>query len=297
MSKEMLTALIVMGICALIALAAFFWRKKLKRIQAPTKRNKRSAKFAMAVLIAGLWGLVVEAVALIFGSGGTKAFTVEIWAERTTVWGMDISVTVLTTWCVMAVLVLAAVLIRIFVIPKMTDRPHGVGAVLEIAVEAIGKYTSSRTPNLGDGLPAYLFSMAALMLGCAAVELFGFRAPTADITMTFAFALVTFFLINYYGFKRKGFFGRVKSLAQPTPIVFPIRVLSDIAVPVSMACRLFGNMLGGMIVMELLYSALGGAAVGIPSVLGLYFNAFHPLIQIFIFITLSLTFINEAAES
>ena len=90
--------------------------------------------------------------------------------------------------------------------------------------------------------------------------------------------------------------GRIKSLAQPTPVVFPIRVISDCAVPVSMACRLFGNMLGGMIVMDLIYKSLGNGAIGIPSVVGLYFNVFHPLIQAFIFITLTLTFINEATE-
>ena len=64
----------------------------------------------------------------------------------------------------------------------------------------------------------------------------------------------------------------------------------------SLACRLFGNMLGGMIVMDLLKSSLGGYAVGIPAVAGLYFNLFHPLIQTYIFVILSLTFINEAAE-
>ena len=55
-------------------------------------------------------------------------------------------------------------------------------------------------------------------------------------------------------------------------------------------------MLGGMIVMDLLYMALGNAAIGFPSVLGLYFNVFHPLIQTYIFITLTLTFIGEAVE-
>ena len=127
-------------------------------------------------------------------------------------------------------------------------------------------------------------------------ELFRLRPPTADITMTFSLAFMTFLLINIYGIKKKGVFGRIKSLASPTPIVFPFRIVSDLAIPVSMACRLFGNMLGGMIVIDLLYMALGGNAVGIPSVFGLYFNAFHPLIQTYIFVTLTLTFINEAIE-
>ena len=85
-------------------------------------------------------------------------------------------------------------------------------------------------------------------------------------------------------------------MAKPTPVIFPMKILSDIAVPVSLACRLFGNMIGGMIVMELLKSVLGGYAVGLPAVAGLYFNVFHPLIQTYIFIILSLTFINEAIE-
>ena len=90
--------------------------------------------------------------------------------------------------------------------------------------------------------------------------------------------------------------GRIKSLAQPSVGVFRIKIVSELAVPVSLACRLFGNMLGGMIVMDLLYSALGNAAIGFPSVLGLYFNVFHPLIQTYIFITLTLTYIGEAVE-
>jgi len=114
--------------------------------------------------------------------------------------------------------------------------------------------------------------------------------------MTFSLALITFILINVYGIKKKGVIGRIKSLASPTPLVFPFRVIADMAIPVSMACRLFGNMLGGMIVIDLLYTALGSNAIGIPGVAGLYFNAFHPIIQAFIFVTLTLTFINEAIE-
>jgi len=114
--------------------------------------------------------------------------------------------------------------------------------------------------------------------------------------MTFALAFMTFILINVYGVNRKGALGRVKSLASPTPVVFVFRVIAELAIPISMACRLFGNMLGGMIVIDLLYMALGSNAVGIPSVAGLYFNVFHPIMQTFIFVTLTLTFINEAIE-
>jgi hypothetical protein len=106
--------------------------------------------------------------------------------------------------------------------------------------------------------------------------------------------------VIYHVFKKLGIGGRFKAMGGPMvamrPIMIPMKIVSDIAIPISLACRLFGNMLGGMIVMELLKGALGGYAAGIPGIAGLYFNLFHPLIQAYIFITLSLTFIDEAME-
>jgi F-type H+-transporting ATPase subunit a len=149
---------------------------------------------------------------------------------------------------------------------------------------------------VGEFLASYIFTIVLLLIGCAFTEMFGFRTPAADITMTGSMAILTFFFINFYGIKNKGVLGRIKTLASPTPAVFPIRVLVDFAIPVSLASRLFGNMLGGLVVMDLLYMALGNYAVGLPSGAGLYFSIFHPLIQAFIFVTLTLTFINEATE-
>jgi F-type H+-transporting ATPase subunit a len=155
----------------------------------------------------------------------------------------------------------------------------------------------------------------------ALLELFAIRAPTSDITMTLALALITFVMVNYYGVRKRGLFGRLrgimlvpaaqvaedaprsvkrkanlKNIFQPTLIVFPIRVLSDLIIPLSLSCRLFGNMFGGMIIIEMLYYLLANYALGIPSAAGLFFNAFHPLLQAFIFITLSLNYIAEAAD-
>ncbi len=141
-----------------------------------------------------------------------------------------------------------------------------------------------------------MFTITLLKVGSALVEIICLRPPMADLTMTASMALVTFFFINYYGIKEKGVGGRIRSLMEPSPIILPVKILTDLAVPVSLACRLFGNMIGGLIVMDLLKIALGANAIGLPSVVGLYFNVFHPLIQAYIFVTLSLTFINEAVE-
>lgn len=291
----------------ILAVVGWFWRRavladwfrrkaELESDARSRNRLKKKKIWSTILLIAGAWVAVERLLQLLLGSVPSEGFEVEIWAERLQIGGVTISATVLVTWIVMAVLIVLALLIRLLVIPKMTDQPKGIQNVLEIIVEAICKFSHTSVGDLGDHLPSYIFAVAVFMVGCAAVELMGVRAPTSDITMTFSMALITFVLINYYGIRKKGVGGRIKSMAKPTPVVFPIKVVSDLAVPVSLACRLFGNMLGGMIVMDLLYMALGNAAIGFPSVLGLYFNVFHPLIQTYIFITLTLTFIGEAVE-
>jgi F-type H+-transporting ATPase subunit a len=295
-----MTDIIIIIVSALAAVGGFFWRRsasaKLKAIEKPTKKQKRGRKYATWLIVLGLYIVVVTAIQLIFGKQESKPIEVSIWAARVNFFGLDISETVLNTWCIMAVIIVLAVILRLTVIRKLKDVPKGAQNVLEFAVEWILKYTKSTTHGVGEFLASYLFTVAIFLIGCACVEMFGFRTPASDITVTASLAILTFFFINYYGIKNKGVGGRIKTLASPTPAVFPIRVITDFAVPVSLASRLFGNMLGGLVVMDLLYTALGGYAVGIPSVAGLYFNVFHPLIQAFIFVTLTLTFINEATE-
>lgn len=289
--------LLVLG--AAMALGGRFWRKSVTaalQTADVAKERKKKALWPTVLLLAGLWTFAEKLLQLIFGSVPAEEFTVDIWAERISLGGVTISATVLVTWAILVVVGVLALAIRLLVVPNMTEEPKGIQNVLELLVETVCNFTHSSVGDLGDCLPSYIFAIGVFMIGCAAVELLGLRAPTSDITMTFSMALVTFVLINYYGIKKKGVGGRISSMAQPTPVVFPIKIVSDLAVPVSLACRLFGNMLGGMIVMDLLYMALGNAAIGFPSVLGLYFNVFHPLIQTYIFVTLTLTFIGEATE-
>ena len=260
------------------------------------KRLNRRRRILFMVGVMGLWLACGMAITLLFGPAHSERISVEMMPPRVDFLGINVSVTVLAMWVGMLALTLLAVILRLAVIPRFTENPRGIQNVLELMVEAADNYTKQKTGHLGQNLSAYIFSVAALLAACAMAELFGARAPTADIVMTFSLALVTYILINYYAIKKKGLRGRIKSLADPTPLLLPIRVLSDIAVPVSLASRLFGNMLGGMVVMELVYMALGHMAVGLPPLAGLYFNVFHPLIQIYIFITLSLTFIGEAVE-
>ena len=286
-----------MGVSLLLGAGALVLRARIPLPAAESGmfvsiKKKRKILFLAGILF--LWvlsGLVFG----MFGIGGRK-FEVAISPARMDLFGFSVSSSVVVAWIVMAVLIVAAVLIRFLVIPRFQEKPRGLQLVLETAVEAISNLTKEKYGHENDGLASYFFALAALFIGSAIVELFGIRPPTTDLTMTFSYALVTFVLINYFGIRKKGVKGRLQTLTKPNAVIAPFKLLSDIAVPISLACRLFGNMLGGMIVVELVYFALGAFSVGIPAVLGLYFNAFHPLIQFFIFINLSLTFIGEAVE-
>ena len=291
---------ILLGVSAPVIAAGFLWRrsivKKLRANPAPDKKLKRAKTFALMVFIIGVYMFMTRAITLIFIPDGRSGFEFSLWPPRVDVLGISLSVTTIYTWAAMALLIIAALIIRLTIVRRFEDIPQGAQNVIELIVESVRKYTYSQAHGTGEFLSSYILSIAALMVMSAFLELFRLRPPTADITMTFSLAFMTFVLINIYGIRKKGAAGRIKALASPTPVVFIFRVISEIAIPISMACRLFGNMLGGMIVIDMLYMALGSNAVGIPSVIGLYFNVFHPLMQTFIFITLTLTFINEAIE-
>ena len=291
---------ILLGVSVLLVVAGYLWRRNIDSKQdknAPTdKRIKRLRLIPVLLIIIGGYLFLTRLLPIIFGPEPAPALEFSLMPERVQVFGFSISYTIIYTWIAMAVLITGAIIIRLTVFKRPKDTPDGAQNVIELIVETISNYTDAQAHGTGEFLCSYILSIGALLVMSAFLELFRLRPPTSDITMTFSLAFMTFLFINIYGIKKKGLLGRLKSLASPTPIVFPFRVISDLAIPVSMACRLFGNMLGGMIVIDLLYMALGSNAIGIPSVLGLYFNAFHPLIQTFIFVTLTLTFINEAIE-
>ena len=152
----------------------------------------------------------------------------------------------------------------------------------------------------------YILALAFYILLSGVIELFGLRTPLSDLSVTVSFGLSTFLIINYYGLREKGVIGRIKSYGKPKPIIAPFKLISDLATPVSLSCRMFGNILGGYIIMELLYEVLLSAvekwlvaipfAFVIPAALSLYFTLFHVAIQFYIFSMLSLTFVSEAVE-
>lgn len=263
----------------------------------PKGAEKKKLPIGKAFLLGAVLCVVVGvALGFIFPDAKHEELTVSLGSPPMNFFGLSLPSSVVFTWGIMALLTVAALLIRIFAVPKFSDRPGMLQNILETAVDAAESFTASHVHGLTKVLSPYVFTVAAYIICCAMTELIGLRPPTTDITVTFALSIITFLMINYYGIKSNGLKGRAKQFMRPKAFMLPFKLLSDIAVPISLACRLFGNMLGGMIVINLIYMVMGNFSVGVPAVLGLYFNLFHPLIQTFIFLKLSLSFIGEAAE-
>lgn len=285
-----------------LALTAIFYAKSktLPPQYKPNGKRKKYKPLTLSVvgLVVSVWYLIGTVIGYFSGLSSGLDIDIEMMSPRVELFGFSVARTTLTAYVITLIVLVLGVIFRLFVFPGFRESDPGtVQILLESMVEEMDKLAGGATGNiLGDGISSYFLAVAVFMVFSAFSELFGLRAPTSDIVMNFPIALMTLFLINYFGIKMKGIGGRIGTLMNPTPVVFPFKIISDLASPVSLSCRLFGNMLGGMIVMDLLKSSLGAYAVGIPAVAGLYFNLFHPGIQAYIFIILSLTFINEAVE-
>lgn len=217
--------------------------------------------------------------------------------------------TYLTSLLLIALILIVALIIRFALIRRFTTDVRKIGKaqlLCEYLFNMLERFTKGAVGSMGTRLSPYILALAFYIILSGVIELFGLRTPLSDLSVTVSFGLSTFIIINYYGLREKGIIGRIRSYGKPKPIIAPFKLISDLATPVSLSCRMFGNILGGYIIMELLYDVLMSAvekwivaipfAFIIPAVLSLYFTLFHVAIQFYIFSMLSLTFVNEAVE-
>ena len=132
----------------------------------------------------------------------------------------------------------------------------------------------------------------ALYIACSnVIGVFGVKPPTKDLDVTAALALMSIVLIEYAGVRARGGAGFLKSLAAPTPIMTPMNILEIAIRPTSLCMRLFGNVLGAFVIMELLKLVV---PVFVPAVFSLYFDLFDGLIQTYVFVFLTALFMKES---
>lgn len=161
----------------------------------------------------------------------------------------------------------------------------------------------------------YIGALFAYSMFGSLISLTGLRSVTGDLSTTAAMALVTTLMVIGTNIKTNGVFGWIKSYTQPVALITPINLISEVANPVSMAFRHFGNVAAGIVITGMIYAALGSASrlilgwipndfiagipilqVGLPAVLSIYFDLFTGFLQAYIISMLTMVNVSGAGE-
>ncbi len=193
---------------------------------------------------------------------------------------------------------------------------HGIGEKVvlkrqhfaEMIVEKVDGLVSENMGDYFKGFVPFIIAILALSAFSSLITLFGLFPPTSDINIVGGWAILVFILITYYKMKA-GPITYLKSFTQPVALLTPINIISEIATPVSMAFRHYGNVLSGTVISVLLGSALAGLSskllgwlpgflgefplfqIGIPAILSVYFDVFSGCLQAFIFAMLTMMYV------
>ena len=198
---------------------------------------------------------------------------------------------VIVQWIVILIL-LAVVLVlthNMKVVPE-TKRQ----AAAEMLVEFVRDTVHGTMGAKYNAYTPYIMTLLCYIMINNLMGLLGLRNPTADVSVTGTLAIITFFLVQYNRAKTGKFKGYFKSFIEPLPFMLPFNIIGEFANPLALALRLFGNMVAGTVIGGLIYFALGNFAVLVPAVASLYFDIFSAVMQAYIFIMLSMSYISSA---
>ncbi|MCL2129101.1 MAG: F0F1 ATP synthase subunit A [Treponema sp.] len=224
-----------------------------------------------------------------------------------TLFGMEIPITetIIVSWIVMVmVIVLAFILTR-----RLREIPTGPQAILEAGMEFLNNFAKNQFGSFSKFLGPYLgmiflFMLFANIIGVLSppeikfmghefIPPFPIRPPTRDINVTAALAVISIFLVVIFGFAARGVRGWFKNLLHPIPLMLPFNILEYATRTMSLALRLFGNILGGYVLMGLIEKLL---PVALPMVFSLYFDFFDGMLQASIFVFLTSLYLSEAVK-
>lgn len=202
---------------------------------------------------------------------------------------------------------------------KLTKRPGRLQVITEKLVnmlygmvrDTMGEHNLKFAPYIGT---LFLSSIIGSLIGMTGI----FRSATADLSVTLAWALVTTGMVWYHNIKNFGFGAWLKGFTEPIVVMTPMNIVSEIANPLSMAFRHFGNVAGGSVITTLIYWALATASqailkflffwvpseivalfppilqAGIPALLSVYFDLFSGFVQALVFSLLTMVYVSAA---
>ena len=190
-------------------------------------------------------------------------------------------------------IMLFLVLLSIICTRRLKKVPGKAQLVAEMFVGFINKFTKNTLGEHWKPFAAY-FGTIGLYIGCAnLIGMFGITPPTKDLNVTAALAIMSAALIYGASFRYHGFKGGLHKFVEPMPLLAPINVMEVVIRPLSLCMRLFGNVLGSFIIMELIKLAMPAI---VPMALSMYFDVFDGIIQTIVFVFLTALFTQEALE-
>lgn len=165
--------------------------------------------------------------------------------------------------------------------------------VIELLVESVDNLTNT---NMGEKhgykFANYIGTLFAFIFLSNISGLFGLRPPTADYSTTLCLGLITFVMIWYNGFKYQKF-GQITKLFDPV-LLTPINIIGEIATPISISLRLFGNVMSGTLMLALIYGLIPKVLTLVwPAFLHAYFDLFSGAIQSYVFCMLTMVYISD----
>lgn len=203
--------------------------------------------------------------------------------------GIPIPNSMVVTWGIMAfIMILTLIFVR-----NLKIVPTGPQIYVETIV---GFVTGIFNDILGEEGKRYVPYMSTVLIYLAIanlVGLIGLTPPTKDLNITAGLAIMSIILIEYSGIHQKGAKKWLKSFAEPMGILTPINIMESFIRPVSLCMRLFGNILGSFVVMELIKIVV---PLVIPIPFSFYFDVFDGLIQAYVFVFLTSLFMKEKME-
>lgn len=214
--------------------------------------------------------------------------------NRMSFFGLTVNPAVISAYTVTAILLFLAVILRIFVIPRFKIIPGKVQTVIETVVGLFSGMANKNSHHRPGFVGAYIFSAGVYIFFSTLFELFGLQwtttaghslalpAPISDINGAIAMGVTSYSVILGAGLV----FGGLRGM---------FGALKDFSLPISMSFRLFGALLSGLLVTELVYYYVGLSFV-LPVIVGVLFTLLHAVIQTYVLATLVSIFYGEAAE-
>jgi F-type H+-transporting ATPase subunit a len=218
---------------------------------------------------------------------------------------IPVNETVVITWISMAVLIIAALVLA----RNLREIPRGAQTILEGMVEFLNTFSKEHFGHRAGTYGPYMGTIFLLLLlvniipvlSPLSVSLFGhvyrppfeIKPPARDINFSAALALISILLVLVGGLRVRGLKGWARNLLAPVPMMLPFNLMEYLIRPTSLCLRLFGNILGGFIIMRLIETV---APLFLPPLLSLYFDFLDGLIQALVFTFLTVLFVSEAVE-